>query len=348
MPLPLSFGSMVGRAFKDADDSTRPIKSITTLQPLPTIDPKDKGSEEDKKRVGSRKKRAAGLSSKQKSPKKQKVNDQESINSDKELRICLKVVPEDDKAINYETLDVKSLIVDYESQKLRTIEADEEMVPFIKDLGIDDDSFSIDDIDCVEASPSDSELVGLEEVEDDILREILLNIYLLIVKIESLNDNPTPDRVLMSPSLFRIPVKDSNSFFENSDTSLSYSDNSLLEFETFSDHTEETSSGSTTTHADDSLPEYDLFLFKIEPDQGELTSVVMEDILGEPHVHVPNVLPTHPSLMLDSDFIPSDDSFRSDLEVSFPSGTRNKIFDPGVFYYGIHFLSHLSVIFFFQ
>nr|GEU82867.1 hypothetical protein [Tanacetum cinerariifolium] len=30
-------------AFKDADDSTRPIRSITTLQPLLTIDPKDKG-----------------------------------------------------------------------------------------------------------------------------------------------------------------------------------------------------------------------------------------------------------------------------------------------------------------
>nr|GFD11644.1 hypothetical protein [Tanacetum cinerariifolium] len=32
-----------GIAFKDADDSARPIESITTLQPLPTIDPKDKG-----------------------------------------------------------------------------------------------------------------------------------------------------------------------------------------------------------------------------------------------------------------------------------------------------------------
>ncbi|GJX53205.1 hypothetical protein Tco_0281574, partial [Tanacetum coccineum] len=81
-----------------------------------------------------------------------------------------------------------------------------------------------------------------------------------------------------------------------------------------------------------SLPEYDSFLFEIEPDQGELTSVVMEDILGEPCVHVPNELPTHPTLMLDSDFIPSDDSPRSDLEVSFPSGTRNKIFDLVIFF----------------
>nr|GEV51371.1 hypothetical protein [Tanacetum cinerariifolium] len=92
------------------------------------------------------------------------------------------------------------------------------------------------------------------------------------------------------------------------DTSLSYSNNSLLEFETFSDHTKETSSGSTTAHADNSLPKYDLFIFEIEPDQGELTSVVMEDNLGEPRVHVPNVLPTHPTLYLDSNFTPSDNS----------------------------------------
>nr|GEZ35557.1 hypothetical protein [Tanacetum cinerariifolium] len=152
---------------------------------------------------------------------------------------------------------------------------------------IDDDFFSIDNIDYVEASPPDFELVSLDgEIEDDILREKLLNINLLIAKIESLNDNPTPDRVLKSPSPFPIPVEDSDSFLEKSDTSLSYSDNSLPEFETLSDHTEETSSGSTTTHADSSLPKYDSFIFEIEPDQGELTSVVMEDNLGEPHVHI--------------------------------------------------------------
>nr|GEX88521.1 hypothetical protein [Tanacetum cinerariifolium]GEX91367.1 hypothetical protein [Tanacetum cinerariifolium] len=191
----------------------------------------------------------------------------------------------------------------------------------------DDDYF--EDIDYVEASPPDSKLVSLEEVKDDILPEKLLNITLFIAKIESLNDNPIPDCVLKSPSLFPIPP--------------------------FRDHTGETSSG-RTTHTDNFLPEYDLFLFEIEPDQGELTSVVIEAILGEPHVHVPDVLRTHPTLMLDSDFIPSDDSFGSDLEVSFPSGTRNKIFDPRYslksnprdFYHGIHFLSHLSVIFFAQ
>nr|GEU64937.1 hypothetical protein [Tanacetum cinerariifolium] len=149
---------------------------------------------------------------------------------------------------------------------------------------IDDDYFSIDNIDYVESSPPDYELI------------------------KSLNDNLTPDHVLKSPSPFPIPVEDSNSFLEKSVTSLSYSDNSLLEFETFSNHTEETNSGSTTTHADYSLPKYDSFLFEIEPDQGKLTSVVMKDNLAEPRVHVPNVLTTHPTLMLDSDFIPSDNS----------------------------------------
>ncbi|GJZ01456.1 hypothetical protein Tco_0519417 [Tanacetum coccineum] len=171
---------------------------------------------------------------------------------------------------------------------------------------------------------------SLKEVKDDILHEKFLNIYLLIAKIESLNDNPTPDCVLKSPSLFPTPVEDNDSFFKKSDTSLSYSDNSLPKFETFSDHTEETSSGSTTTHADNSLPEYDSFIFKTEPDQDELTSVVMEDILGEPRV--PNVFPTHPTLYLDSDFAPSEDYLKPNLVVSFPSGTRNKIFDPGIFY----------------
>nr|GFC87830.1 hypothetical protein [Tanacetum cinerariifolium] len=80
------------------------------------------------------------------------------------------------------------------------------------------------------------------------------------------------------------------------------------------DHTEETSSGSTTTHADNSLSKYDLFLLEIEPDQGELSNFAMEAILGEPHVYVPNVLPTHPTLFQDLEFSSSDDSLGSSLE----------------------------------
>nr|GFB85114.1 hypothetical protein [Tanacetum cinerariifolium] len=150
-------------------------------------------------------------------------------------------------------------------------------------------------------------------------------------------------------------LSDDDSFEDIDYVEASPPDSKLVSLEeTFSNHTEEPSSGSTTTHADHSLLEYDSFIFKIEPDQGELTSVVMEDILGEHRVHVPNILPTHPTLYLDSNFTPSDDSLGSDLEVSFPSRTKNKIFDPGIFfevqskifYHGIHFIFHLSVILF--
>nr|GEZ55469.1 hypothetical protein [Tanacetum cinerariifolium] len=126
-------------------------------------------------------------------------------------------------------------------------------IRFIKQLLYDDTSSEDDsfkDNEYIEASHPYSELVRLEEVQDDILRAKLLNIHLLIAKIESLNNNPALDCVLKSPSL---------SF-------LSYTDNSSPEFETFSDHTEETSSSSTTTHTHNSLSEYDSFHFEIEPD----------------------------------------------------------------------------------
>ncbi|GJW22078.1 hypothetical protein Tco_0032700 [Tanacetum coccineum] len=128
---------------------------------------------------------------------------------------------------------------------------------------IDDDSFSIDDIDYVEASPPDSELVSLEEVkdfhtedgeiEDDILREKLSKINLLIAKIEAINSNPPPssDFVTKSPSTFP------NSFLEETNTF----DNSIPESETFCFDLEENSSGSTTTHSDYSLPDYEAFYF---------------------------------------------------------------------------------------
>nr|GEX76494.1 hypothetical protein [Tanacetum cinerariifolium] len=178
----------------------------------------------------------------------------------------------------------------------------------------DDDSFSIDYIEYVEASPPDSELPGSEVMEivipevggidddilltikDDILREKLLNINLLIVKIKALNDNPTP----------------SSDFITNGSTT-TRSDISLLEYEAFYDgHVKEISSGNTTTHSDSclydsfifdlsinlfpladksdfyefadelihiiSLLEYECFFFKIEPNSGDFTMDVVEDI----------------------------------------------------------------------
>ncbi|GJU95260.1 hypothetical protein Tco_1320016, partial [Tanacetum coccineum] len=46
--------------------------------------------------------------------------------------------------------------------------------------------------------------------------------------------------------------------------------------------------------------------------------------------NVPNILPTHPDLLIDFDFIPSLNDLGSDLDVSSPSGDSNKIYDPGI------------------
>ncbi|GKC37542.1 hypothetical protein Tco_1049926 [Tanacetum coccineum] len=84
---------------------------------------KDSGKKDDRssKQAGSKKKRA-GSKLKPKSPKKLKVmKEQESTVDEQEkeeLRLCLNIVQDEDKAINYETLAVKSPIVDWESQIL--------------------------------------------------------------------------------------------------------------------------------------------------------------------------------------------------------------------------------------
>ncbi|GKC03981.1 hypothetical protein Tco_0995591, partial [Tanacetum coccineum] len=145
---------------------------------------------------------------------------------------------------------------------------------------IDDDSFSIDDIEYVEASPPDSELVSLEVVEivilevggidtdilltikDDILREKLLNVNLLITKIEVLKDNPIPSSDFVtkySSTSLNLFLEETNNF-----------DNSLPESETFCFNLEEISSGSPTSYSDLSLPDYEAF-FCSDPDSGNFT-----------------------------------------------------------------------------
>ncbi|GKB55575.1 hypothetical protein Tco_0906328 [Tanacetum coccineum] len=74
-----------------------------------------------------------------------------------------------------------------------------------------------------------------------------------------------------------------------------------------------------------SLPEFESFHVNY-PDSGDSTIDVVEYI----PVDVPNILPTHPTLHMDFDFIPSHNDLGSDLDVSSPSGDRNKIYDPGI------------------
>nr|GFA61810.1 hypothetical protein [Tanacetum cinerariifolium] len=123
----------------------------------------------------------------------------------------------------------------------------------------DDDSLYKENIEYVEASPHDSEVVSLgvaeiviledEEIEDDNLRENFLNVNLLIARIEALKDNPTPSFKILTKSSSTSP----KSFLEETNTF----HNSLPEFENFYFDMEKISSGSTTTHSDISLLESD-------------------------------------------------------------------------------------------
>ncbi|GJX53297.1 hypothetical protein Tco_0281666 [Tanacetum coccineum] len=80
----------------------------------------------------------------------------------------------------------------------------------------DDDSF--EDIDYVEASPPDSELVSLKEVKDDILHKKLLNINLLIAYDLPSSDDFSPISIFEEKSMtFSNPLFDSNDDFTSSD-----------------------------------------------------------------------------------------------------------------------------------
>ncbi|GJS36783.1 retrotransposon protein, putative, ty1-copia subclass [Tanacetum coccineum] len=183
-------------------------------------------------------------------------------------------------------------------------------------ISSDDDYPYGEDIDYVDASPPDAEIVSLEVVEsvipevggvdidilltikDDILRERFLNVNLLISNIEALKDNPVPsfDFVIKSPSTFP------NSFLEETNTF----DNSLTESETFRFNLEEISSGSTTTRSDYSLLDYEAFY--INDDHIE------EKSSGSTTTHSVFSLSKYDSFIFDLSINPFPPADRSDFE----------------------------------
>nr|GFB22230.1 hypothetical protein [Tanacetum cinerariifolium] len=109
----------------------------------------------------------------------------------------------------------------------------------------DDDSLYNENIEYVEASPHDSELVSLEAAE------------IIIPEVEEIEGDNLREKLLNSSST------SPKSFLEETNTF----HNSLPEFENFYFDLEEISSGSTTTHSDISLSEYDPFIFDLSNDQ---------------------------------------------------------------------------------
>nr|GEV54963.1 retrovirus-related Pol polyprotein from transposon TNT 1-94 [Tanacetum cinerariifolium] len=172
----------------------------------------------------------------------------------------------------------------------------------------------------------------------------------------------------------------------SSGSTATHSDISLPEYEAFyDDHVKEISSGSTTTHSDSSLydlfifdlsinpfppvdrsdfykfpnelahnispPKYDCFCFKDEPNSGDFTMDVVENIFPtrEARVHIHNALPTHLTLQLNMDFILSSESLFAyvvwiflpflsySIAPQFLLSFRNEdtIFDPSICSYNI-------------
>nr|GFB03106.1 hypothetical protein [Tanacetum cinerariifolium] len=231
----------------------------------------------------------------------------------------------------------------------------------------DDDSLHEENIEYVEASPRDSELVSLEaaeivipkveEIEDDNLREKLLNVNLLIANIEALKDNPTQSSKLLTKSSstsLNSFLEETNTFhnslpeFENfyfdlgeisSCSTTTHCDISLLDYEAFyfdDDHIKEISSSTTTTHYDISLSEYDSFIFDLTHEEfvDELAHIISPPEICE------NLSTTRVYLPIEDDHSPLL-AYVVWIFVAYltylvippyldPFGNEDTIFDPGI------------------
>nr|GEY50674.1 hypothetical protein [Tanacetum cinerariifolium] len=201
---------------------------------------------------------------------------------------------------------------------------------------IDEDLFSIDKIDYVEAPPPDSEL------ETNTFDNSLPEFETFCFDVKEITSGSTTTHSDISLPKYEVFYDDHVKEI-SSGSPTTHSDISLPKYEVFyDDHVKEISSGSPTTYYDPSLyasfifdlsinpfpladrsdfdefadelipfispSEYDCFLFKVEPNLRNFTKDVVEDIsqTKEPQVH--NDLPTHPTLQLNLKFQPSSES----------------------------------------
>nr|GFA77383.1 hypothetical protein [Tanacetum cinerariifolium] len=225
----------------------------------------------------------------------------------------------------------------------------------------DDDSLHEENIEYVEASPHDSELVSLEAAE------------IVILEVEEIKDDNLREKFsfLEETNTFYNSLPEFETFYFDlgeisSGSTTTHSDMSLPDYEAFyfdDDHIKEISNGSTTTYSDISLseydsfifdlahiispPEYDRFYFKDLPDPGELMSVLNFGIHE-------NLSTTLVNLPIEDDYSPLL-AYVVWIFVAYltypvippylhPFGNKDTIFDPGItinhFYLSKPVLSH--------
>ncbi|GJT48303.1 hypothetical protein Tco_0974460 [Tanacetum coccineum] len=149
----------------------------------------------------------------------------------------------------------------------------------------------------------------------------------LIMEVEHLdhnygNGNQTNHKVCVRT--FPNPVSPGFLRYRNDEEEFKISSNPLFDLDEVSPIDDECDFDPSDDNST-SRPEFESFHVDY-PDSGDSTIDVVEDI----PVDVPNILPTHPALQMDFDFIPSHNDLGSNLDDSSPSGDSNKIYDPGI------------------
>ncbi|GJS49705.1 hypothetical protein Tco_0599826 [Tanacetum coccineum] len=177
-------------------------------------------------------------------------------------------------------------------------------------------------------------LLNRDILTDEILREKLINVNLLIDKIEALNLIPSIPFVLEYPSTSPIPVVDNDFLIEEVDTFLVLEDSKPPGIESDFDSKGDIIFSNDLLH-DDLIPEYERFTFDIEPDAPVINNF---DELNEDECFDPG------GGKIDvSQNIEDDDSFAFVIRTFFSyrtypvdsplllfTGSEDTIFDPGI------------------
>ncbi|GJU39343.1 hypothetical protein Tco_1192300 [Tanacetum coccineum] len=199
----------------------------------------------------------------------------------------------------------------------------------------DEDDFDEDDCDEDDFDEEEGEIDNdILQIEDEILREKLLNVNLLVDKIEALKLTSFTTFVLEYPSSSPIPVVDSDFLVEEVDTFLVSKDSIPLSIESDFDSEEDIIFLDNLLN-DDPIPEYEHFTFDIEPDAPVINNFdeLNEDECFDPGGGEINV----------SQNIEDDDSFTFVIRTFLPyrtypvdsplllsTGSEDTIFDPGI------------------
>ncbi|GJT70763.1 hypothetical protein Tco_1030049 [Tanacetum coccineum] len=195
---------------------------------------------------------------------------------------------------------------------------------------IDEDDCDVDDFDKEEGEID----IDILQIEDEILREKLLNVNLLIDKIEALKLTPSIPFVLENPSSSPIAVMDNDFLIEEVDTFLVLEDSIPPGIESDFDSEEDIIFLDNLLN-DDPIPEYEWFTFDIEPDAPVINNF---DELNEDECFDPGG-----GEIVVSQNVEDDDSFTFVIRTFLPfliypvesplflsTGSEDTIFDPGI------------------